>query len=78
MALNLAKEKLFSVQLRKICSKKRLMLSTLLVVFFNTAYRHGEESLGGTIIKMAHDYVGSNNINFLEPLGQFGSRNLVR
>jgi DNA topoisomerase-2 len=27
-----------------------------------------------TIIGMAQTFVGSNNVNFLEPTGQFGSR----
>ncbi len=40
------------------------------------AYHHGEASLMGAIIGLAQDYVGSNNINILEPLGQFGSRHL--
>ena len=39
-----------------------------------TAYHHGEASLYGTIIGMAQDYVGSNNINLLYPAGTFGSR----
>ena len=38
------------------------------------AYHHGEASLQGTIVNMAQDYVGSNNIHLLEPVGQFGSR----
>ncbi len=38
------------------------------------AYRHGEASLMGTIVNLAHDFVGSNNINLLEPKGQFGTR----
>ena len=38
------------------------------------AYHHGEMSLQGTIIGMAQDYVGSNNINLLMPNGQFGTR----
>lgn len=37
-------------------------------------YLHGEESLNKTIVKMAQDYVGSNNINLLYPDGQFGTR----
>ena len=40
----------------------------------HTAYHHGEASLQQTIINMAQDYVGSNNMNLLEPIGQFGSR----
>ena len=39
-----------------------------------SAYHHGEVSLMETIIKLAQDYVGSNNVNLLQPLGQFGSR----
>jgi DNA topoisomerase II len=39
-----------------------------------TAYHHGAVSLEGTIIGMAQDFVGSNNINLLEPKGQFGTR----
>ena len=40
----------------------------------NAAYHHGEASLQGTIVNMAQDYVGSNNIELLEPIGQFGTR----
>ncbi|KAK1933293.1 putative DNA topoisomerase II [Babesia divergens] len=40
----------------------------------HSAYHHGEASLQQTIINMAQDFVGSNNINVLEPCGQFGSR----
>ena len=39
-----------------------------------SAYHHGEAALVGTIVKMGQNYVGSNNINILQPLGQFGSR----
>jgi DNA topoisomerase-2 len=39
-----------------------------------SAYHHGEVSLADTIVKLANDYVGSNNINLLEPCGQFGTR----
>jgi len=37
-------------------------------------YHHGEQSLNGTIVNMAQNFVGSNNINLLEPNGQFGTR----
>ena len=40
----------------------------------NSAYHHGEQSLYDSIIGLAHDYVGSNNIELLEPKGQFGGR----
>ncbi|XP_075677432.1 DNA topoisomerase 2-alpha-like isoform X3 [Dermatophagoides pteronyssinus] len=39
-----------------------------------SAYHHGEMSLMSTIINLAQNFVGSNNINLLEPHGQFGTR----
>ena len=40
----------------------------------HAAYHHGESSLQGTIVGLAQDFVGSNNMNLLVPSGQFGSR----
>ena len=40
----------------------------------HTAYHHGEASLNGAIVGMAQNFVGSNNVNLLEPIGQFGTR----
>jgi DNA topoisomerase-2 len=40
----------------------------------HSAYHHGEASLCQTIVGMAQDYVGSNNLNLLMPVGQFGTR----
>ncbi|KAH8681370.1 DNA topoisomerase [Xylariales sp. PMI_506] len=39
-----------------------------------TAYHHGEVSLQQTIVGLAQTFVGSNNVNLLEPSGNFGSR----
>ncbi|XP_036407893.1 DNA topoisomerase 2-alpha [Megalops cyprinoides] len=39
-----------------------------------SAYHHGEMSLMMTIIGLAQNFVGSNNLNLLQPLGQFGTR----
>ncbi|KAH7527866.1 hypothetical protein FEM48_Zijuj05G0012000 [Ziziphus jujuba var. spinosa] len=69
---------------RKIlfCSFKRNFFKEAKVAQFSgyvsehSAYHHGEQSLASTIIGMAQDYVGSNNINLLQPNGQFGTRNL--
>eukprot|EP00451_Oxyrrhis_marina_P028882 CAMPEP_0204363316 /NCGR_PEP_ID=MMETSP0469-20131031/40281_1 /ASSEMBLY_ACC=CAM_ASM_000384 /TAXON_ID=2969 /ORGANISM="Oxyrrhis marina" /LENGTH=1309 /DNA_ID=CAMNT_0051352055 /DNA_START=28 /DNA_END=3957 /DNA_ORIENTATION=- len=40
----------------------------------HTAYHHGEVSLENTVVGMAQNFVGSNNINLLFPSGQFGTR----
>lgn len=39
-----------------------------------TNYHHGENSLQETVINMAQNFVGSNNINLLIPEGNFGTR----
>ncbi|KAL4389850.1 hypothetical protein HN51_010797 [Arachis hypogaea] len=69
---------------RKIlfCSFKKKLTKEIKVAQFigyvseQSAYHHGEQSLASTIIGMAQDFVGSNNINLLKPNGQFGTRNL--
>ena len=68
--------------LRKVlfCAFKRKLTSEIKVAQLSgytsehSAYHHGEVSLEGTIKNMAQDFVGSNNVNYLEPIGQFGSR----
>jgi len=40
----------------------------------HSGYHHGEASLNEAIIAMAQDFVGSNNIPWLVPQGQFGTR----
>lgn len=68
---------------RKIlfCSFKRKFTKEAKVAQFSgyvsehSAYHHGEQSLASTIVGMAQDFVGSNNINLLLPNGQFGTRN---
>lgn len=38
-------------------------------------YAHGETSLQETITKLAYNFVGTNNLQLLENIGQFGTRN---
>ena len=40
----------------------------------HSGYHHGENSLNMSIVKLAQEYTGSNNINLLHPQGQFGTR----
>jgi DNA topoisomerase-2 len=42
-----------------------------------TSYHHGEASIFDTIIRMAQDFIGSNNIPFLFKDGQFGSLSML-
>ncbi|CAK7565748.1 MAG: DNA topoisomerase 2 [Sporothrix epigloea] len=38
------------------------------------SYHHGDQSLHQTIVGLAQTFVGSNNVNCLEPSGNFGTR----
>lgn len=40
----------------------------------HSGYHHGEASLNDAIVGMAQEFVGSNNIPWLVPAGQFGTR----
>ncbi len=40
----------------------------------HSGYHHGEASLNSTIVGMAQDYCGSNNIALFSPIGEFGTR----
>lgn len=42
----------------------------------HSSYHHGEASLQGTIVNMAQNFCGSNNVNLLTPSGQFGTRRM--
>ena len=65
---------LFTCLKRKLDKKEIKVAQLAGSVAEKSAYHHGEQSLMGTIIGMAQNYVGSNNINLLEPIGQFGTR----
>ena len=55
--------------------KNQIKVSNLSgAVMEKSSYHHGPQSLEATIINMAHDIVGTNNLNLLRPLGNFGSR----
>lgn len=62
------------------CFKRKLTRSEIKVVQLagyvaeKAAYHHGEGSLQSTIVGLAQNFVGSNNVNFLVPAGQFGTR----
>jgi DNA topoisomerase-2 len=40
----------------------------------HTHYRHGEEALNKSIISLNQTFLGSSNVNLLQPSGQFGTR----
>lgn len=64
---------LFSCFLKNVVSEVKVAPLAGTVVG-DAQYHHGEVSLQATIIGLAQNYVGSNNINLLHPAGQFGTR----
>jgi len=72
----------FKVSQRKVffaCLKRKLYNEIRVAqlsgyVSEQASYHHGEASLQGAIIGMAQNFVGTNNINLLQPNGQFGTR----
>ena len=65
---------IFTCLKRKLVNKEIKVAQLAGSVAEISAYHHGEASLMGTIIGLAQNYIGSNNINLLEPHGQFGTR----
>ena len=56
-------------------SKKEINVGKLAgLVSEKTNYHHGNDPLEIVIINLAQNYTGSNNIQMLEPIGQFGTR----
>ena len=64
---------LFSALKRNLTSKIKVA-QLAGYVSEHSGYHHGEASLNETIIGMAQDFVGSNNLPWLVPQGQFGTR----
>ncbi|KAI0022529.1 DNA topoisomerase [Xylariomycetidae sp. FL0641] len=60
--------------LKRNLTKDKKVIELAGYVSEQTAYHHGEMSLQQTIIGLAQNFVGSNNVNCLEPSGNFGSR----
>lgn len=55
--------------------KNKIKVSNLTgAVMEKSSYHHGVQSMESTIISMAQDLMGTNNINLLQPLGNFGTR----
>jgi len=72
----------FKPSQRKVlfCAFKKKLRTDIKVAQFvgyvseQSAYHHGEVSLENTIVNLAQNFVGSNNVNLLYPSGQFGTR----
>jgi DNA topoisomerase-2 len=61
---------------RNLTDKEIKVAQLAAYVSEHSAYHHGEASLQSTIVGMAQDFVGANNINLLKPNGQFGTRQM--
>ena len=68
---------LYASFLKKIENDEIKVAQLAAFVAEHTEYHHGEASLQGAIITMAQDFVGSNNVNLLQPIGNFGYRRMA-
>lgn len=63
------------IALKTLNTKDDYKISQLASAVANLSeYHHGEVSMEGTLIGLAHTFVGSNNVTVLEERGQFGGR----
>jgi DNA topoisomerase-2 len=72
--LKITQRKVLYTCLLKNISNEMKVAQLASSVAFETHYHHGEAGIGGVICNLAQNFVGSNNLNWLEPIGQFGSR----
>lgn len=73
-ALKLGQRKIIFTCLKRNDKKEIKVAQLAGSVAEHSAYHHGEASLCATIINLAQHFVGSNNVNLLLPIGQFGTR----
>jgi len=59
---------------RKVLRSEMKVAAFTSVAMQETRYHHGEAAMTEAIIRLAQNHVGTNNINYLVPIGQFGSR----
>lgn len=69
-----SRRKIMDVSLKQSRATKVAQLAA--IVANETGYHHGESSLMSSIIDLAHDYVGSNNVPLLTNEGEFGTRRM--
>lgn len=73
--LKVSQRKVLYAVLKKGITKHEVRVASLSgIVQSEAAYHHGDASLNGTIIGLSQNFVGSNNVNLLQPNGQFGTR----
>nr|KAG5713710.1 hypothetical protein BaRGS_024337 [Batillaria attramentaria] len=73
--MGLPERKVLFTCIKRNLTQKELKVAQLAgSVAEQSAYHHGEASLMSTIINLAQNFVGSNNLNLLQPIGQFGTR----
>lgn len=65
---------LYGMQLRGEQQKEIQVERVSAQIAADTDYHHGTTSMEATVIGMANNYTGTNNINLFVPSGQFGSR----
>jgi DNA topoisomerase-2 len=71
-----SQRKVVYTMLKSVAHKEAKVAQLAAHVAQQTAYHHGEASMQQTVVALAQDFVGSNNVPLLLPIGQFGTRRL--
>lgn len=66
--------KVIATVMKRNISKEMKVSQLASQVAQDQEYLHGDVSLQGVIVNMAANYLGTNNMNLLEPSGNFGTR----
>lgn len=69
-----SQRKILYTVLKRNITKDYGVASLAGIIKDDTRYHHGEKSLEQGIVNLAQEFVGSNNIPLLEPVGAFGTR----
>ena len=69
-----SQRKVIHTFLKKNITNETKIAQVAAIIAADTAYHHGEQSLVMTVINMAQNFVGANNLNLLVPAGQLGTR----
>jgi DNA topoisomerase-2 len=71
-----SQRKVIYTMLKASANKESKVAQLAAHVAQQTAYHHGEASMQQTVVGLAQDFVGSNNVPLLLPIGQFGTRRI--
>ena len=72
--LKITQRKVLSSLFQLGVSKEIKIIQLTGTILKNYNYQQGQNAIYNAIFSLAQNYVGSNNLNLLQPIGQYGTR----